>query len=308
MTKLATKSPSVLISILNYNHFITTKKCVLSVLSCKLKNTEIFIIDNNSSDNSFSDLKREFPILIIKKSKVNGGYASGHKIAVNYAIKNNFEFIWILNNDLTVRPNTLGSLIAASHKHGLALYGSITLKSESPDIINFGGGIHDDVSKPFNYNSFENYNLDSYLKATKLRSVQSIEGSSFLIATEIIVKYGFMREDFFMYGEETDYCYRLNKKGIKSYVVPSSIVVHRGAESFKDKRYLEKYYRRRNLLFFEKEHYGIPIFKNISLKSGILNCIKFFILFYIKFKTKDYLYYLNLGNFHALINKKGKLK
>ena len=42
-----------------------------------------------------------------------------------------------------------------------------------------------------------------------------------------------MREDFFMYGEETDYCYRLNKKGIKSYIVSRSIVVHKGAESFK---------------------------------------------------------------------------
>ena len=117
-----------------------------------------------------------------------------------------------------------------------------------------------------------------------------------------------MREDFFMYGEEVDYCYRLNKLGIKSYVVPESIVVHKGAESLKEKKYLEKYYRRRNFLFFENNHYGISIFKNIAIKSGIINSNKFFISFFINFKTKDDLYYLNLANFHALINKKGKLK
>jgi GT2 family glycosyltransferase len=297
-----------LISVLNYNNFLATKKCINSILSIPQKNLKIFIVDNNSSDNSFLKLKSEFPSLKIYKSNYNGGYAAGHKNAVSYALKNEFDFIWILNNDLTIRKNTLESLLSGARKYGLGLYGSITLKSESPDVINFGGGLTNDISKPFNYNSFENYSLKEYLKTIKLRPVQSIEGSSFLISTEIIIKHGFMREDFFMYGEEIDYCYRLNKLGIKSYIVPTSVVIHKGAESLKKKRYLEKYYRRRNFLFFEKDHYGVSILKNISIKSGIINSIKFFITFYIKFKTKDNLYYLNLANFHALINKKGKLK
>lgn len=302
------KNPSVLISVLNYNNFNSTKKCVNSLVQYIRKGEEIFVIDNNSSDNSFIKLKDTFKTIKVVKSKVNGGYAAGHKIAVDYAINNNFELIWILNNDLTVRKNTLIELSKAFLKNGLALYGSITLKSEKPDIINFGGGKTDDISKPFNYNSYENISLEDYNKKTESRAVQSIEGSSFLLPIKIIKKYGFMREDFFMYGEEVDYCYRLNKLGIKSYVVPESIVVHKGAESLKEKKYLEKYYRRRNFLFFENNHYGISIFKNIAIKSGIINSIKFFISFFINFKTKDDLYYLNLANFHALINKKGKLK
>lgn len=302
------KTSSVLISVLNYNNFKCTKKCVDSLIEHIREGEEILIIDNNSNDNSFLDLKTEFPKLKINKSKVNGGYASGHKIAVDYAMNNNFKLIWILNNDLTVRENTLSELRKGYLKHGLALYGSITLKSESPDIINFGGGLNDDVSLPFNYNNYENFTLEKYLQESKLRAVQSIEGSSFLIPTDIINKYGFMREDLFMYGEETDYCYRLNKLGIKSYIVPESIVVHKGAESLKKKKYLEKYYRRRNFLYFEKNHYGVSIFKNIAIKFGLINSVKFFIAFYLKLKTKDDSYYLNLANFHALINKRGQLK
>ena len=300
--------PVVLISVLNYNNYKATKECVTSLLKFHFTGSEILIIDNNSPDNSFLDLKRDFPKLKIHKSKFNGGYASGHKISVDYAIKNGFEFIWILNNDLTVRKNTLQELIIAYKTHGIGLYGSITLKSEDPDIVNFGGGITDDISKPLNYNDFEGYSLEEYNQETEFRKVQSIEGSSFLIPTKTIKNHGFMREDFFMYGEETDYCFRLNKIGVKSYIVPTSIVIHKGAESLKKKKYLERYYRRRNFLFFEKIHYGIPVFKNISVKHGIINCIKYFISFYIKFKSKDDLYYLNLANFHALINKKGKLK
>jgi GT2 family glycosyltransferase len=302
------KNPSVLISVLNYNNFNSTKKCVNSLIQYIRDGEEIFIIDNNSPDNSFIKLKDTFKTIKVVKSKVNGGYASGHKIAVDYAINNNFELIWILNNDLTVREKTLIELSKAYIKNGLALYGSITLKSEKPDIINFGGGKIDDISKPFNYNSYENISLENYNNKTGFRAVQSIEGSSFVIPAKVIKKHGFMREDFFMYVEETDYCYRLNKLGIKSYVVPESIVVHKGAESLKEKKYLEKYYRRRNFLFFENNHYGISIFKNIAIKSGLINSIKFFISFFINFKTKDDLYYLNLANFHALINKKGKLK
>ena len=302
------KKPKVLISVLNYNNFLATKKCVSSLIKHLKKEEEIFIVDNNSTDNSFLNLRNEFPNLNITKSNTNEGYASGHRIAVDYAIINNFELIWILNNDLTIRENTLDELCSAFLNHGVALYGSISLKSESPDIINFGGGIIDDISKPFIYNSFENFTLEKYLKVTSLRTVQSIEGSSFLIPLEVINRHGFMREDFFMYGEETDYCYRLNKLGIKSYVVPESIVIHKGAESLKNKRYIEKYYRRRNFLFFEKTHYGIPIIKNIDERVGIINFVKFLIMILLGLKKKDTNYFINLANLHALINKKGKLK
>ena len=176
----------VLISILNYNNFLATKICVQSILAIPQKNTEIYIVDNNSSDNSFLDLKKEFPNFKITKSKINGGYAFGHKISVDYALKNNFEFIWILNNDLTVRSNTLEALLFSANKHGIGLYGSISLKSEHPDIINFGGGETSDISKVFNYNDYENCLLEDYMIKTKFRAVQSIEGSSFLIPTDII--------------------------------------------------------------------------------------------------------------------------
>ena len=302
------KNPSVLISVLNYNNFNSTKKCVDRLVQYIKEGEEIFIIDNNSPDNSFIKLKDTFKTIKVVKSKVNGGYASGHKIAVDYAINNNFELIWILNNDLTVRENTLIELCKAYLKNGLALYGSITLKSEKPDIINFGGGKTDDISKPFNYNSFENYSLENYLKATKLRPVQSIEGSSFLIPTEIIIKHGFMREDFFMYGEETDYCYRLKKLNMNSYIVPKSIIVHKGGEGLRNNKGLESYYRRRNMLYFEEEHYNITIIKNINKRVGVFNFIKYFIKYLIYKLEKDTLYYLNIAFLHCIFRIKGKYK
>ena len=297
----------VLISVLNYNNFESTKKCVFSILDCSLNNIEIYIVDNNSPDKSYQKLKDLFNELKVVKSKFNNGYAAGHKIAVNYAIENKFDFIWVLNNDLTVRKESLQELLLAYNSYGTGIYGSITLKSENPDVVNFGGGNTDNTIEAFDYNAYEDCLLEDYYKKTIFRKVQSVEGSSMLIPLEIIKKYGFMREDLFMYGEETDYCYRLKKLGISSFIVPESVVVHKGAESLKKSKHLESYYRRRNILYFEKEHYGVSIFKNIKKIAGLLPIIKFFLkqMSYIK-QNKD-LYYLNLACIHALIGKKGKL-
>jgi GT2 family glycosyltransferase len=278
----------------------------LSILDCSLKNVEIYIVDNNSPDNSYQKLKDFFKDLKVINSKSNNGYAAGHKIAVNYAIKNKFDFIWVLNNDLTVRKETLQKLLLGYDSFGAGIYGSITLKSENPDIVNFGGGNTEDINKDFSYNAYEGCLLDEYYKKTKLRKVQSVEGSSMLIPLEVIKKHGFLREDFFMYGEETDYCYRLKKLGVSSFIVPESVVVHKGAESLKNRKYLESYYRRRNILYFEKEHYGLSIFKNLQKRVGIINLTKFFIIQKLFEKQKNEMYYLNLACLHALIRKKGK--
>jgi GT2 family glycosyltransferase len=111
-----------------------------------------------------------------------------------------------------------------------------------------------------------------------------------------------------MYGEETDYCYRLKKLGISSFVVPESVVVHKGAESLKNSKHLESYYRRRNLLYFEKEHYGVSILKNLSKRAGLTQIIKFFVKNLFVNSEKNELYYLNIANIHALIGINGKLK
>ena len=301
-------SHKVLISTLNYNNFESTKKCVLSILDCSLKNFEICIVDNNSPDNSYQKLKDLFKDINVIKSKSNDGYATGHKIAVNYAIENKFDFIWILNNDLTVKKKSLQKLLSAYDTYGIGIYGSITLKSENPDVVNFGGGNTEDINKAFDYNAYEDCLLQDYYKINKLRKVQSVEGSSMLIPLKVIENHGFMREDFFMYGEETDYCYRLKKLGISSYIVPDSVVVHKGAESFKNNNHLESYYRRRNILYFEKEHYGISILKNLSKRVGLKKIVKFFIKNLFIKHEKNELYYLNIANIHALLRIKGVLK
>lgn len=299
----------VLISVLNYNNFNSTKLCVTSLYSLNFKNTDIVIIDNASTDSSVILLRQEFNNIKIISSINNLGYAGGHKLAVNYALKNNYKFIWILNNDLTVKPETLCELIEAYKKYGNGLYGSISLKSENPDIVNFGGSTVSDVSRPFLYNQFEDVILEEYSKKMKTRVVQTIEGSSFLVPVKIIKKHGFMREDFFMYVEEVDYCYRLKKQfNISSYIVPTSVIIHKGGESFKNLSSISTYYKRRNHLVFCNENYNQSILNFIKNSQGIINLALSLLKGFIFLNKRDNHFFINLANYHALINKLGKLE
>ena len=297
---------NILISLLNFNNFSDTKKCAQSILKSDYSNYELMIIDNSSTDNSFEMLKSTFPKITVVQSAFNGGYAAGHEIGVNYALKFKFNAVWILNNDLEVRENTLTSLVSANRKYGQGIFGSISIKRSNPEVINFGGGVTHDIYDKFDYNSYEDMMLSEYLELQKTREVQTIEGSSFLINTQIIKNFGFMNKKYFMYCEDIEYCYRMKINGIKSFVVVESVVLHEGGESMKSQSNIQQYYRRRNHLFFLRKFYNQSILMNIIKKNGLIRSV----LLVLKsnfFNSKDELYYICLANIHALVRKKGKL-
>jgi len=277
-----------------------------------IENYDICVVDNNSTDGSYEKLKEKLTIKYLIKSDKNDGYAAGHKISANIAVNDGYAVLWVLNNDLTVRENSLVALIDAYRMYPEGIFGSISIVSENPDIMGFGGGLTDDINKPFNYNEFDGWSLTEYQKKFDVHPVQSVEGSSIFIPVDIIKKHGFMAIDFFMYGEETDYCYRLAKLGIKSYVVPQSVVIHEGAKSFKGEHetsFISAYYRRRNYLYIAKNHFNEPITKKIK-QQGFVNLLKFFIKYWSSGKKHKInnrtLYYINLANIHALLGRRGK--
>lgn len=305
-------SKKILISLVNWLKFEDTISCVNRInKELKYSNYLIRIIDSNSPNSSFKELNINLPSMEIIYLKENLGYASGHQINVDFAIKNHFDAIWILNSDLEIQKLTLTNLINAWNAEGNHIFGSVTLKSKSPDIVDFGGGLSPKESKGFSYNIYKNTPFEE-LPQEEIREVQSVEGSSILIPIEIIKKHGFMRKDFFMYGEETDYCFRLRKNGIKSFIVKSSLVIHYNSGSFNNLHNLTwilSYYRRRNFMLFMADHYdwnrkqilnaNDKIFSRMRLK------LKFMLFKKYSEKNKILLWELK-GSEHAAKGIRGK--
>jgi len=306
-------NPKVIISVLNWNNYRDTISCLKSLNELDYENYEVIFVDNNSTNNSITEIRNMFAEVNLIISPDNYGYAGGHKLALEYSIENNAELIWILNNDVTVRKDSLSALVERFKEKPDAIYGSITLCSECPDIVGFGGGLNKNSVEEFEYNRYKGIILSDYQNIAACREVQSLEGCSLLIPVNIIKDHGFMNTSYFMYGEETDYCYYLRSRGIPSIIVPESIVVHKTAGSLSNKNMsvISGYYRRRNHLLFRKKYYNWRNLDIIRKQGGIIALIKFFIKYWMfsgkDFKTKNKnLYFINLGTIHAILGIRGK--
>lgn len=306
------RTGKILISLVNWCRYDDTIRCVKELQEFLGNDVRISIVDNASPNDSVEQLLNALTDVRIVKSEENLGYAAGHLLNVEYAFNNNYDAIWIINSDITVRQGTLSALIQAWKNNGDNLYGSITLSSEEPDIVDYGGCMPTDIdSTEFIYNRFKDA-FYSQLPDDPVREVQSLEGSSIFIPLHIIRKYGFMKTDFFMYAEENDYCFRMRKNGVKSYVVRDSVIVHNSSSSFKldvDISWIMSYYRRRNFLRFMHEHYGWSKFRMLNNSDKLFSRIKFLCQYVLKksFRQKHLKdYWLLKAVYHSVWGKTGR--
>lgn len=277
---------------------------------------DIVVVDNASGDDSVACIRDVLPSIHLIESDKNRGYAGGHQLAVNYALAHGYHAIWILNPDLTLHPKSLEALVNTWQEKGAGIFGSVSLQSREDDTIIFAGAHELEGNKELSdYNPWKGRSLKETPKAYPVRKVSAIEGFSMLIPLDIIRQYGFMDHRYFMYGEETIWCYDLRKQSIPVYIVPSSVVYHIGYGSLgvdnATSNPIVVYYRMRNAIYWKRKHYGLSRWEVLKRKGGPFTFLKFF-LKYI-FASSDWRcrnklgYYENIAIIHAAIGKKGQL-
>ncbi len=313
MEEPANSIPSVLIIVLNWMKYEDTVNCVNSLLKLSYPNFKIMVVDNHSLNESVEVLKKTFPDILLVQSPENNGYAAGNKLGVDYALKNNFDAVWILNNDCTVRPDSLSALVESYKRNGNALYSNLTLMSENPDVIHYAGTYKiDEDLQPDKYPTYDKLKgklLEDH-KNFLIEKPARIYGHSMFIPVDVIKKYGFMDTKYFMFCEETDYTLSLHKLGISSIFVPAAIITHISTSTFKlsDKmKYVGTYYGIRNSLLFDKK-FGKTAYKAVLYKKGgWIGLLKYFVKYYTTPSSiKNEEYYANLGLLHGLIGLRGK--
>ena len=308
------QAPKVLIIVLNWMKYEDTINCVESLLKLDYLNFNILVIDNNSLNESAEIITKRFPEILFIKSNKNDGYAAGNKIGVDYALKNNFDAVWILNNDCVVRKESLSELVASFNRNGHAIYSNLTLMSENPDIIHYAGTYAiDEPLQPDKYPTYDKLKgklLSDYANVLEEKPAR-IYGHSLYIPTEVIKKHGFMDTRYFMFCEETDYTLSLHKAGIPSIFVPKAIITHISTSTFKlsaKMKFIGTYYGIRNNILLDKKFNNGYCKELLNKKGGLIGIIKFFVLSYIlkikPFNEEDY--YTNLGILHGILGIRGK--
>jgi GT2 family glycosyltransferase len=237
--------------ILNWNGKKWTEDCIKSLNRQTLKNFEIIVVDNASSDGSVEYLKKKFPKIKIIKAKTNLGYAGGNNLGVKKTKK---DFILILNNDTVLDKNFIKEMW--NNKNKADILGSKNYYFDKKYLLwSVGSSVNQLTMKAslVGNKQIDKGQWDSF-------SPEQIVGSAMLINRKVIDKIGFLDEKYFCYYEETEWQTRAKKTGFKISWVPSAILWHKvGLSTGGGRTPTSAYYLTRNRAFYIKKWGKIKI-------------------------------------------------
>lgn len=249
--------------IVNYNVKYFLEQALLSVRkACAGMEAEVFVVDNNSVDDSVQMVRDKFPEVKLIANKDNPGFS----IANNQAIRQSKgEYVLLLNPDTVVEEDTFEKCVdfmdARPQAGGLGVKmidGSGAFLPESkrgfpaPMVAfykTFGFSRLFPKSKTFNH-----YHL-GYLDQDENHEVEVLAGAFMLLRRSVLDEVGLLDEAFFMYGEDIDLSYRIVQAGYKNYYLADTAIIHYKGESTKkgSLNYVKTFYNA--MIIFARKHF-----------------------------------------------------
>lgn len=240
--------PRVQIIILQYNNSADTVSCLTSVIDSDYENFGVLVIDNGSTSEHVERIKnfilqRPIPRAKFQSSNVNRGYSGGNNIGIKYALENNADYIWILNNDIEVGKDSLAKLVEAGASDPKAgILGPILDEGNRK----VGGGKIKWLKPELRHFRSEPQGLDY-----ELEDDEYLPGAAWLIKAEVIGKIGLLDERYFLYFEDAEYSRRTHRAGYKLKIAAQALVHHRvsgSARALGAAKLLRYHYRNAHLL------------------------------------------------------------
>ena len=296
------------IIIVSWNTKEYLRPCIESIFQMEARiSAELIIVDNGSQDGSGSEVKKAFPTLCLIENKRNMGFAR----AANQGLeKSSGRYILLLNPDTQVKKRTLEQVVSFMDFHPDAgVAGAQLLNrdgSKQNSIANFPSLATELFNKSLLRMLFPKKFPGKERNYPEPIEVDSVIGACMIVRRKAMEQVGCLDEDYFLFFEETDWCYRMKKVGWKVYHVPQAEIYHyqgKSAEIEKEKARVE-YYRSR-YHFFNKNRSGFQWFilltalmTKLSFQLIYFTLVCFFTLFGIKKLRKKLFLYAYLMGWH----------
>ncbi len=270
--------PSCSIIIVAYNSCDFLPACLKSVRdACEGVESQIIVLDNGSSEPILPEIKKFFPEVLWIDSKENLGFGKGCNLAEKQATK---PYLFFINPDTIISKNAFHEMLQFMEEHPDA--GTVGCR-----ILNEDGSLQwacrrsfptivSAVSKTIGLaalfpknKTLASYNM-TYADPDEMTEVDAISGSFFCMRRDLYEKLGGFDEDFFMYGEDLDLCFRAKVAGCKNYYTPSTNILHFKGQSCRTRRwdsYLDFY---KAMLIFVKKHKDLYFVPNFLVSFGIM--------------------------------------
>ena len=276
--------PKVSIIVLNWNGKKFLKNCLDSLQKVIYSHLEIIVVDNNSKDGSQEFVKANYQKVILIENKENYGFAKGNNIGLEASTG---DYILILNNDTIVTPNFLYSLIKDFEDNPkiACLQPQIRL-SEDEQLLDGVGAFLTFTGFLYHFGYLKDRMEPKYNKRMKIFSAK---GACMILRRKAIEKVGLFDEDFFIFFEETDLCFRLWLAGYSVVYEPKSVIYHLGggdttaSNSYQYEKRL--YMSFRNMLCCYLKNFGtINLLVILPIFIFFQACLAFYYLITLKIK------------------------
>jgi len=269
---MATKVTALL---LNYNRWQDTAECVQSLMQCDFAPLEIVIIDNGSSNESFTKLNELFPSLRMVQTGRNLGYTGGVNFGYRIILEENPDYILVLNPDTTVDSQFLGKMVDAMEGDPSAAASCATILFDTNhDRAWYAGG----VMVPWRGLAIHHRSLPMLRPGQSLKpqSVSFVTGCAVLQRASAVRKIGFQDERFFMYLDDIEFSARALRKGYTLLYVPQAKVYHRVLKG--EESPFKLYYSVRNrLLLIDTAFVG---FNRVAASCYFVSVITFKLIYW----------------------------
>ena len=210
--------------IVTYNGKKWIKSCIESLLKSSYKTT-IVVVDNDSIDNTIHILSSFENKIHLIQNKYNDGFGSANNRGILYALEQNADMVFLLNQDVYVYENTIDLLVRALKENKkFGIMSPLQLEPNGHELdANLKTYVTRNYSQKFSESLINNNNRDISSKPYPMRFVNA---AAWMISKECLLKTGLFHPAFFHYGEDNHYSARVQYHGFKSGLLPEASVIH----------------------------------------------------------------------------------
>jgi GT2 family glycosyltransferase len=259
--------------VVTFNGKLWYDKCFSSLAQSSIPVNTI-VIDNASSDDTVEFIKTKYPEIILIKSEKNLGFGQANNIGIRYALENNADYFFLLNQDAWIESNTIIDLINLSENN--PEYGILSpfhLNSKKNKIEN--GFMHYITDSKITDPSIIN---DMYFRKFKdIYDTKYVNAAAWLLPRKTVEIIGGFDPLFFHYGEDDNYMHRVIFHQMKIGICPKITICHDTENRIINKKYITETSKKSLLVEFTNINNNINIYKFLlySFKKSTMKFLKF---------------------------------
>lgn len=269
----------IFVIIVTYKGHRWYERCFTSLRDSEYP-VQTIVIDNASNDGTVEYIREHFPEIHLIESKENLGFGRANNIGMRYALDHGCDYVFLLNQDAWVEPNTLTELVRVAEKYPeYGILSPIHLNADKgsiePNLLSYIA--NDKITDP-------TFVQDLYFNTLKeVYASKYINAAAWLMTRKTLENVGGFDPIFFLYGEDDNYLQRMEYHGVKLGLVPRTQIIHDHQESENSKTKKYRSYRAEQCKLVDYTN----ILKPFSVKKYTIYLYRKWILKFLRADKKE---------------------